>query len=73
MTRLGCTLNNLQRWREAEELLVEAFEKQKDLLDENHPQFLETVQGLALTYMRLGKMKEADDLSGRLKKIQDSE
>ncbi|KAJ7891167.1 P-loop containing nucleoside triphosphate hydrolase protein [Mycena leptocephala] len=67
---LGSTLNKLERWQEAEELLVVALEKQRALLADNHPHVVGSTQNLAVTYTKLGKLKEAEDLNMVLKSSQ---
>ncbi|KAJ6569819.1 P-loop containing nucleoside triphosphate hydrolase protein [Mycena vulgaris] len=55
-------LGDNHRLGEAEELLVVAFEKQMELLGNNHPETVKTMKNLRVTYEKLGKFKEEEDL-----------
>ncbi|KAJ7101077.1 hypothetical protein C8R44DRAFT_946522, partial [Mycena epipterygia] len=48
--------------KEAEELQVVVLERRRNLLGDNHPDTLQAMENLAVTYKKLGKLKEAKEL-----------
>ncbi|KAJ7133178.1 hypothetical protein C8R44DRAFT_697862 [Mycena epipterygia] len=63
MGNLASTFNKLDKFHEAEELLVGALQKQIQLLGNKHADTAKTFQNLEITYEKLGKLKERDDLT----------
>ncbi|KAJ7901372.1 P-loop containing nucleoside triphosphate hydrolase protein, partial [Mycena leptocephala] len=55
---------NNGKYGQAEKLLEEVLEKQKQLLGENHPDTLDTMGYLANTYSDLGEHQKAGELKG---------
>ena len=50
------------QWKEAERFLIQATGVRKELLGEEHPDTLISIDNLALTYGYLGRWKEAEEL-----------
>jgi hypothetical protein len=63
MADLAETYWNQGRWKEAEELKVQALETRKRVLGEEHPDTLTSIASLALTYSKQGRWKEAEELN----------
>jgi hypothetical protein len=69
MSALASTFNELGRWQDAHELLVVAIEKWTAFLGENHLHTVEAKRILAVTYTKLGKLKEAEVLNRMLNEM----
>jgi tetratricopeptide (TPR) repeat protein len=54
---------NQGRWKEAEELNVQAMQMRKRVLGDEHPDTLTSMANLASTYMNQGRWKEAEELN----------
>ncbi|KAF5854931.1 hypothetical protein ETB97_010614, partial [Aspergillus alliaceus] len=62
MTNLASTYWNQGRWKEAEELQMQAMETRKQVLGPEHPDTLISMANLASTYWDQGRWKEAEEL-----------
>lgn len=62
MTNLASMYQSQERWKEAEELQVEAMERTKRVFGIEHPNTLTTMANLASTYWNQGRWKEAEEL-----------
>ena len=56
------TSTNLKRLSEAETLLIDSWEAQKKVLEDEHPETSTTTSRIAKLYERQGRRKEAADL-----------
>ncbi|RMZ45428.1 hypothetical protein AFCA_012081 [Aspergillus flavus] len=59
---IGNCLYSDGRWKEAEQLEVQAMELCKQMLGAEHPDTLTSMANLALTYWKQGRWKEAEEL-----------
>jgi tetratricopeptide (TPR) repeat protein len=59
---VGAVFYGEGRWVEAEELLVQALEKSITVLGAEHPDTLNSMGGLAVTYWNQGRWTEAEEL-----------
>ena len=62
MWRYGTCLYRDGRWKEAEEVFVQAMETFKSVLEPEHPSTLTSMANLASTYRNQGRWKEAEEL-----------
>jgi hypothetical protein len=62
MSNLAFTYHNLGDFYRAQELGIVVLEKRKQVLGDNHPESLRAMRNLALTYRRLDKLPEAEEL-----------
>ncbi|KAJ7327433.1 hypothetical protein DFH08DRAFT_624443, partial [Mycena albidolilacea] len=60
---LGRTYLASGQLKKAENLLTVAFDKQKKVLGEEHPDSLNTMGTLATTYKQLGQLSSAEELA----------
>ena len=62
MANLASTYQSQGRWKEAEELEVQAMETEKRVLGQEHPDTLTSIANLASTFWTQGRWKEAEEL-----------
>jgi tetratricopeptide (TPR) repeat protein len=62
MANLASTYRNQGRWKEAEELEVQAMETSLRVLGQEHPDTLSSMANLAATYRNQERWKEAEKL-----------
>ncbi|KAE8135653.1 violaceus kinesin [Aspergillus pseudotamarii] len=62
IVNIGMCLHSDGRWKEAEELEVQAIELRKHVLGPEHPSTLTSMANLASTYWNQGRWKEAEEL-----------
>jgi hypothetical protein len=58
----GLLCHHSRRLEQAEKLLAAALAKRKTLLGEDHPDTLSAMNSLAMAYLALGRLKEAEEL-----------
>ena len=62
MSNLAVTYRDQGKHRDAEVLYKQCFDQMKEVLGENHPDTLITMNNLAVTYRDQGKHREAEVL-----------
>jgi len=63
---LGQVYNEEGRWKEAEELFVQAMETSEKLLGRENPSTLTSMANLAPTYRNQGRLREAEELGAHV-------
>jgi tetratricopeptide (TPR) repeat protein len=61
-TRLGIIFGNSGRWKEAESLFVQVMELRKQILGQEHPDTLSSIDDLAAAYDALGEWSKSESL-----------
>jgi len=70
MSRYGSCLYEDGRWDEAEQVVVQVMEMQKEKLGSDHPSTLTSMSNLAATYRNQGQLNKAEKLGVQAIKIQ---